>query len=364
MKLKKYYKYCLALCILLLVVVLTILANTNIQLFKFNKKTTNKFKEIDMALIVTNKTNSEERNQLTESLDECGDKYDKSYGIFETSNYGGSYSDTISAAAKHGANLIVCPDSSFEETIYTIQNSYTDVYFLLVDGYPHNTDYSDSTINFNVIPLVFDDAEAGFLAGYAAAYDGNKKISFIGLEDDTQSIRYFYGFLQGTDYAANELNVNDIKITVDYISSDNCTETANNRHMSGADLIVGCKNSVIKPLIEISKTHEKNIIICGDNQPPESPYIIANTTKNLYYAATDCISNFYDGEKIGGTIQRYNASQNAIALSFKSADFTHFDSKIYDSIYLQLSSGEIQLISDTTITPSDLELTNVTIVIS
>ena len=78
-----------------------------------------------------------------------------------------SYLETIGLAIEGGAKLVVCPGFLFEEPIYMAQDKYPDVHFILLDGEPHDADYNYKT-NDNVMPILFQEDQAGFLAGYAA----------------------------------------------------------------------------------------------------------------------------------------------------------------------------------------------------
>ena len=360
MKFKKYYRYVITVCAILLIFILIILFKSNLLDFKSNKKTpASSNGDINIALIINNDSDSEDIDALIQSLKLCSSSFEKKYASFKVQDYNNSYEDTIIDAMKRGATLVVCPDSSFEETIYKMQNLYKGIYFLIVDGIPHNADNSDSTLNFNVISLTFDDAEAGFLAGYAAVYEGYARLSFIGLENDIQSIHYCYGFLQGADYAAKDTGVNEIHIKTAYASTDTCEDIADKMYADGSEIIIACNKKIIDNVISSAKSHDKKIITCDDNSPEENKYIIANTTKNYYIPATDCITKFYQGSLRGVTIKEYNSTDNAIALAFKTSDFVRFDSKIYDSIYYKLSDSELQIISDTTVSPEELGLTNI-----
>jgi len=57
---------------------------------------------------------------------------------------------------------------------------YPDVNFVLIDGNPHNADYSEFRTNENAVGIVFAEEQAGFLAGYAAVKDGYTKLGFMG----------------------------------------------------------------------------------------------------------------------------------------------------------------------------------------
>ena len=116
-----------------------------------------------------------------------------------------SYLETIGLAIEGGAKLVVCPGFLFEEPVYLAQDQYKDVHFILLDGEPHSGDYSEYRTEANVMPILFQEDEPGFLAGYAAVKDGYTKLGFLGGMAVPAVIRYGYGFAEGADYAANEM---------------------------------------------------------------------------------------------------------------------------------------------------------------
>lgn len=363
MKLIKHYKYTAVLSIILLVFILLILRNSDITLFKSDKKNTAASKQnlIDTALIVDSNLHTKELDELKQCLADCSTKYDKKYSIFNTSSYNDSYDKTLEAAINSGAKLIICPDSTFEETVYEFQTTYTNVFFLIIDGIPHNSDNSDSTLNFNSISLIFNESELGFLAGYAAIYEGYSNISFAGLDNDSKSLHYYYGFLQGADYAAKNTGKNNVRISSSFISSNDDISVLEKSYSSATDLMVICNKNLTGCSNDFLQKHNVKAIICDDNFPEESDNIVANTYKNYYLSTTDFLSKYYSKNIEKGTIQQYSAKDNSISLIYKTSVFTKFDSRIYDSIYMKLAEEEIQIISDTTVNPKELGLTNITI---
>lgn len=360
MKLIKHYKYIGILSMVLLVFILVILFKSNITIFKSEKKSSNSDSQmINTALIIDSNLHNEEISQLKQSISDCSNKFDKTYSIFKTEDYNNSYEKTIDSAIKSGATLIICPDSSFEETIYRMQNSYIGIYFMIIDGIPHNDDLSDSTLNFNSISITFSEAELGFLAGYAAVYEGYSNLSFVGIENDIKSLHYYYGFLQGADYAAKDINQSGIHISSVFTNIDNCTNSFNKAYASKPDIMIICNRELINKSLDFIEENKVPFIACDDSYPKNNDYLIANTVKNYYFPTYDYLTKFYKNEFEAGKIIEYSTSEEAISLVFDTSSFTKFDSKIYDSIYLKLANDEIQIISDTTVSPAELGLTNV-----
>ena len=115
--------------------------------------------------------------------------------------------ETISTAIEKGAKVVVCPGFLFEDAIWEVQSQNPDVQFLLLDGTPHNADYSDFTQTENVACILYQEEQAGFFAGYAAVKEGYRKLGFMGGIDVPAVIRFGYGFVQGANAAAVELGV-------------------------------------------------------------------------------------------------------------------------------------------------------------
>ena len=65
-----------------------------------------------------------------------------------------AYLDSIELAVEGGAKLIVTPGFLFETPIFVAQDMYPDVDFVLVDGNPHNADYSEFRTEKNVVGIV------------------------------------------------------------------------------------------------------------------------------------------------------------------------------------------------------------------
>ena len=90
------------------------------------------------------------------------------------------------------------------QALFNIQNNYPGVHYLLFDGEPHNSSYTNYTTESNVHCVLFQEEQAGFLAGYAAVTDGYTQLGFIGAEEIPGVVRYVTGFLQGAEYAAEQ----------------------------------------------------------------------------------------------------------------------------------------------------------------
>ncbi|MEG0366458.1 MAG: BMP family ABC transporter substrate-binding protein, partial [Coprobacillus sp.] len=119
------------------------------------------------------------------------------------------YNNAIDQAVKQGAKIIVTPGYLFEPSIYAKQKEYSDVKFVLIDGYPNDGNQKEpkSETTKNTIGIKFQEEQSGYLAGYAAVKDGNKKLGFMGGMAVPAVQSFGYGYVQGANDAAKELGI-------------------------------------------------------------------------------------------------------------------------------------------------------------
>lgn len=123
----------------------------------------------------------------------------------------------IDLAVEKGAKFVVLPTSVFEVAVYETARQYSDVNFILLDGMPHAEDNdTDAYIN-NVMTVSFNALQSGFLAGYDSVVSGHTKLGYFGSVYSDSSSSYGAGFVQGAQYAAEQLGV---PVTLDYADYD------------------------------------------------------------------------------------------------------------------------------------------------
>ena len=102
----------------------------------------------------------------------------------------------LRTAAESGAKLVVCRGDTMGAALYRVQENYPDVHYLLFDSEPHSDDYSAYNTASLVHCVLFQEEQAGYLAGYAAVTDGYTTLGFIGAREIPGIVRYCTGFLQ------------------------------------------------------------------------------------------------------------------------------------------------------------------------
>lgn len=274
------------------------------------------------------------------------------------------YMDTIKTAVKNGAKLIVCPGYLPEEAVYQAQDKYPKINFILLDGTPHNADYTDNKINENVMPILFEEDQSGFLAGYAAVRDGYTHLGFMGGVAEEPVIRYGYGFVQGADYAAIEMGVNvDIKYcyTDTFLESPAVHDMASAWYQEGTEVIFACGAAMGRSVMSAaeSATTEAKVIGVDVDQSMESRTVITSAMKMLSNAVYSGIKDYYNDTFHGGEITVLTAKNGGVGLPLESSDFRTFSEAEYDAIFTRLVEDEIVPYASTDVgTTDDLTLVN------
>lgn len=263
-----------------------------------------------------------------------------------------SYLETIGLAIEGGAKLVVCPGYLFEEPVYLAQDQYKDVSFILLDGEPHNADYSEYRTESNVMPILFQEDEPGFLAGYAAVKDGYTKLGFLGGMAVPAVIRYGYGFAEGADYAAKEMGIDGIEMMYNYTGAFAATPEAQamaaSWYQNGTEVIFGCGGAVGNSVMAAAEEKGAKVIGVDVDQSYESSTVITSAMKQLSVSVYDGVKDFYDNSFPGGKTSIFSATNDGIGLPLETSKFTTFTQEDYDKIYAELKEAKITLVQ-----PSD-----------
>ena len=258
-----------------------------------------------------------------------------------------SYLTTIDLAVRGGAKLVVTPGFLFEVPIFTAQDRYPNVSFVLVDGVPHSADYSTFKTAKNVVGVLYAEDQAGFLAGYAAVKDGNRSLGFVGGMAVPAVVRFGYGFIQGAEYAAQELKLAPGAITISYHYTGGFAATpeaqtlAASWYNNGMDVIFACGGAVGNSVMAAAEQAGKKVIGVDVDQSGESPTVITSAMKGLQPSVYACIAGFYSNKFPGGQTLVFDAANSGVGLPMSTSKFKTFSKADYDAIFKKLADGSI-----------------------
>ena len=288
-----------------------------------------------------------------EGVVEYAEEHGKTYKYYQpASDSKDDLLASIDLAIEGGAEIIICPGFNFEVAIYEAQNTYPDIYFVLLDGEPHTEDWETFETNENVKPILYAEHEAGFLAGYATVLDGHRNLGFMGGQAVPAVVRFGYGFVQGADYAAEILGLEDNAIEVNYNYTGKFEATpeaqsmASGWYSAGTDVIFACVGALVDSVMAAAEATEKYVVGVDVDQSSESETVITSATKNLTKSVYDSLTEFYNEEFAGGATLIVDAKSVGVGIPMETSKFENFTQEDYDAIYAKLVDEEIEILTD------------------
>ena len=308
-------------------------------------------------------------NASLQGIKKYAEKNNISYKHYQSKEeISGSYLDTIDLAVEMGAKIIITPGYSFKNVIYVAQDKYPETMFILIDGQPQDNTDTSFRIEKNVLSIYYAEEQSGFLAGYATVKDGFTKLGFMGGAPMPPVIRYGYGFVQGAEYAAKALEIDNVEIQYTYIGNfDETLETeelASSWYQNGTEVIFACGGKIGNSVMTAAEENYSYVIGVDVDQYTESGSVITSAIKMLEESIYNSLENFYNGQFKGGNIIRLGAKDNAIGLPSDLSKFKKFTSRDYDAIYKNIMEDKIIIKNDTDVeTVQQLPLDSVKVII-
>jgi len=171
-----------------------------------------------------------------------------------------------------------------------------------------------------------------------------------------------YGFLQGAEYAANELGLPDGSVTVTYHYTGNFEEndtnkaTARTMYQEGVEVIFACGGAVGKSVMSAAQEAGAKVIGVDVDQRYDSETVITSATKGLAESVQSVLESIYvtnTWENYAGKTTVFNAANGGVGLPTTvigdpNADafdrFERFTKEQYDAIFAKLANNEIEVI--------------------
>ena len=251
-------------------------------------------------------------------------------------------------AVNDGAKSIVVAGYLFGNAIAEAQEKYPDVQFLALDV--SASDLGDKAPTANTALITYKEEQAGYLAGYAAVYDGYKELGFLGGMAVPAVIRYGYGFVQGADAAAKELNE---KVEINYSwqygasfsASPELQTMAAGWYQAGTEVIFACGGSMFASVAAAAGAEEGKVVGVDVDQSGESPTVITSAMKGLAASAQWALGKFYAGEfaSIGGVQTSLGANENAVGLPTATWSLTKWSVDSYKVMLQDIKDGKIAI---------------------
>lgn len=216
----------------------------------------------------------------------------------------------IKFTASRGNQYIVGIGSYYADAFDKVADLFPTVNFIVIDG---------KSSRKNVKSIVFNNREAGYLAGAVAAQiTASRKIGFIGGKE-TEVI---FDFEKGFREAARKVS-KDIEVASRYISKGNDGysnekagfEIANEMYKSGADILFAAAGESGLGSIDAARTNKKYIIgVDSDQDGIAKGLVITSVIKRLDAAIVNLMQDIATGKYTNDEIV-YNVGNVGFTLS-------------------------------------------------
>lgn len=253
----------------------------------------------------------------------------------------------LRTAAESGAKLVICRGDAAATALYRIQENYPDVHYLLFDDEPHNDDYSAYKTANLVHCVLFQEEQAGYLAGYAAVIDGYTSLGFVGAREIPGIVRYGTGFLQGAEAAAEQQGETvNLKFWFadTYDENDAVTQRMADWYNGGVSLIFVSGGTLYKSAAQAAEQTGGKVMAGDTNVTALSDSVLASAVKCYNAAVQRQLYEFFTAgswsTQNAGQTERVGITNAEVALesdtSWRLDSFTLDD---YRSLYEDLRTS-------------------------
>ena len=288
--------------------------------------------------------------------------------------------EKIEEAISKGAKVVVMPGYAFAGAIVAVQDQYKDVKFIALDVseydiedqfYNHDsngarTDLKDKNnephVGSNVVSIVFQEEESGYLAGYAAVKNGETALGFLGGMAVPAVQRFGYGYLQGIAAATKEMSVN---VDVWYIyggqfyGDATITGVMEQWVSAGCKTVFACGGGIYSSVVDAGKGGKCKLIGVDTDQSKvvTDVDVLTSAMKGLADATKSCLDDFYGEWKNGGKVLTWglktDTTKEYVGLPRDTWTMKNFTTADYDVVIKNIRDGKIEISSDTSKDPKD-----------
>ena len=285
-------------------------------------------------------------NQLSyEGVVQAADELGAEFKSVE-SNSENDYGPNLEALTAQGCDVIVTVGFALSAATVESATANPDTEYVLIDDAADN-DFDGTKDADNVKPLLFDTAQAAFLAGYAAAdFTESGTVGTYGGQPFPTVTVFMDGFKQGADYYASEKG-KDVKVvgwdgkdgsfTGGFEANQTATTTAKQLLDQGADVILPVGGPIYQGALSAIADSGKDVALIGvdadffDTDPNTQDVVMTSILKNMKVSTYEAImaagNDSFDPEAYVGTLEN-----DGVGI----APFHNFESKISDTLAAEL----------------------------
>ena len=275
--------------------------------------------------------------------------------------------DSMSSAAEAGAKVVVAAGFLQATALQQAAVAYPDTMFVFVDGWALEDEAGNALEN--VAAVVYQEEQAGYLAGYAVVMDGFTKLGFSGGGGGTNPacIRYGYGFVQGADAAAEVKGVDvEMKYSWEYGSSYSASPDLqamlNGWYQAGTEVIFECGGTMCQSAFSAASANDAYVVGVDTDQSGMSDTVITSAMKDLAGSVEDVLAAFYAGNwsDFGGQCVTLGAAEGRVGIPTDTWSLENWTVDEYNTMFEDLKSGNLVVDNAEVSDPSTVTWNHVT----
>ena len=274
------------------------------------------------------------------------------------------------AVNQMSADVLVAVGYLWDAALCQMIPQYPDVKVIYADAdnlYDVDYDYDgvDDSIEHsdNLAMITYAEQDCGWLAGYCVVKEGFRKLGFFGGMAVPAVIRFGYGFIEGAEYAANELGLAEGAIECNYFytgtfdASPDLVTYVSNWYTAGTELVFSCGGTIVNSVIQAAKDGENRWIVGVDCDEYYSravegetcvPQIITSAMKDMEGSIYNAVKAAYAGGSewaaytdnctTEGIITLGTAEGGAVIADYRAENWNNLTQEDYDGAYAILAT--------------------------
>ena len=274
---------------------------------------------------------------------------------------------SIEKAIDDGFNVIVMPGYAFGKAIQQVVPDNEDVTFIALDVSEGDIGDLASDVPANLYCAVYQEELCGYMAGYAAVKLGYTKLGYLGGMAVPAVVRYGYGFVQGANAAAVELDkVDDVSVKYVYgnqfFGDSDITAYMDTWYADGTEVVFACGGGIFTSAGEAAQKAGGKVIGVDVDQAGTIDGLygegitVTSAMKGLAATVNAQLAAVVDGSFEGGKVDNLGLVSDVPAENFvQLAESTQFSDDFseddYNALVAAMHAGDVEVSNDITVEP-------------
>ena len=274
---------------------------------------------------------------------------------------------SIEKAIDDGYTVIVMPGYAFGKAIQETVPDNEDITFIALDVSEGDIGDLAADVPANLYCAVYQEELCGYMAGYAAVKLGYTKLGYLGGMAVPAVVRYGYGFVQGVDAAAAELNLTDVEVKYAYgnqfFGDSDITAYMDTWYAAGTQVVFACGGGIFTSAGEAAAKVGGKVIGVDVDQAGTIDGLygegmtVTSAMKGLAATVNAELSAVLAGTFEGGKVDNLGLVSDVPAENFvQIAGSTQFSDTFteadYEALVAAMNAGEVTISNDITAEPA------------